>query len=276
MKPKGVSKNMEMIQAVRKNLDKDRSLLAVCKKRLNSLADLPVVRLCCKMNGKHEEYYFTLTGSRKQHYINKDDSQLIAMLKTQKHFQVLARRLENNIALQEKFLRAYCPSGYDEIEAALPKAYRSVQKMSKENPWDFSFKTTNRNEMHKYADEVLHVTSTGEKVRSKSEVIIYEFLKSAGLDFEYEQPVSLKAGDKWIKFRPDFTFVNRYGEKIYWEHLGMLGKPGYRQDALWKLGVYIDNGFILTANLFLTAESTDGAINVSAIMRTIKMIKEAL
>ena len=45
------------------------------------------------------------------------------------------------------------------------------------------------------------------------------------------------------------------GEYYYWEHVGMLDKPGYRSDFLTKFRVYINNGLLPDHNLILTYES---------------------
>lgn len=78
-----------------------------------------------------------------------------------------------------------------------------------------------------YPSLLIHRTSTGVAVRSKSEVIVADTLTRLGLEWEYERKLinPKNPGD----FRlPDFT-VGYQGDLIYWEHLGMLASPLYRE-----------------------------------------------
>lgn len=62
-------------------------------------------------------------------------------------------------------------------------------------------------------------------VRSKSEVIIANMLVSEGVPFEYEIPLYADDGTMYL---PDFTVKFR-GETFYWEHVGRLDLPGYKE-----------------------------------------------
>ena len=72
---------------------------------------------------------------------------------------------------------------------------------------------------------LVHRTSKGLAVRSKSELVIAEALGTAGIDFEYEKPLTFHGQTRY----PDFTIEDEiYGRTVYWEHLGMLSNPEYR------------------------------------------------
>lgn len=78
-----------------------------------------------------------------------------------------------------------------------------------------------------FAQGLIHRTSKGVLVRSKAEVIVAQVLDDLDLDWEYEQ--KLTAPDDARDFRlPDFT-VGFMGDIYYWEHLGMLSLPTYRE-----------------------------------------------
>lgn len=86
---------------------------------------------------------------------------------------------------------------------------------------------------------LIHRTSKGLAVRSKSELLIAEALISAGVAFEYEKPLTLAGKTRY----PDFTIEDEIsGRTVYWEHLGMLERDDYR--AAWdeKLSWYRANG----------------------------------
>lgn len=75
----------------------------------------------------------------------------------------------------------------------------------------------------------IYATSKGDKVRSKSEVIIANLLYEHNVDYEYEKKL-LYSSHQWIE--PDFTMKMKDGREIYWEHLGMIGVESY--DKRWK------------------------------------------
>jgi len=80
----------------------------------------------------------------------------------------------------------------------------------------------------------IYKTADGKHVRSKSEVIICNLLHAANLKYEYEEKL-FYADHQWIE--PDFT-VTVGDKKIYWEHLGMLGKEDYDDRWLEKADIY--------------------------------------
>lgn len=89
---------------------------------------------------------------------------------------------------------------------------------------------------------LIHRASDGTPVRSKSEIIVYDVLKSLGLSIQYETPLTNKAGELDDFRLPDFT-VHYQGKTWYWEHLGMLDKASYKKDWDDKEAWYRKNGY---------------------------------
>jgi hypothetical protein len=116
---------------------------------------------------------------------------------------------------------------------------------------------------------LIHRTSKGLAVRSKSELLIAEALLSAGVDFEYEKPLMLGGGIRY----PDFTIEDEIsGRTIYWEHLGMLDREDYRFRWEKKLEWYRANGVHLVNEakpgapiLVTTTESAGSGLNMGHI-----------
>ncbi len=84
-----------------------------------------------------------------------------------------------------------------------------------------------------------HRTANGEMVRSKSEVIIANTLRTVGLDYDYETPLVMSDG---TSRSPDFTIRRPSRRPVFWEHLGMLDRAGYRADWNAKLAWYARHG----------------------------------
>jgi len=115
-----------------------------------------------------------------------------------------------------------------------------------------------------------YTTARGERVRSKSEVIIADTLKRLNVPYRYEYPLKLKGGQT---FYPDFLCLNvRTRHELIWEHFGMMDDADYLKKALWKLQLYNDNDYFLGFNLIITMESLRSPIKNRQFEQIIKKI----
>ncbi len=115
-----------------------------------------------------------------------------------------------------------------------------------------------------YAEHLIHQTSTGVMVRSKSEVIVADTLARLGISYEYEKKLSTPDDPSDLKL-PDFT-VSYEGDTYYWEHLGMPTVPSYREQWDRKREWYEANRY---RDRVSTSEvGPDGGIDASEIERT--------
>ena len=120
-----------------------------------------------------------------------------------------------------------------------------------------------------YAEHLIHRTRPspahpqGIMVRSKSEVIVADILTSLGISCEYEQKLPSKDDQNDFKL-PDFT-VSYEGDTFYWEHLGMLSVPSYKQAWDRKRQWYEDNGFL--HRVITSEDGPDGSIDAAEIER---------
>ena len=120
---------------------------------------------------------------------------------------------------------------------------------------------------------LIHRTSKGLAVRSKSELLIAEALGSVGVEFEYEKPLTLGGYTRY----PDFTIEDEIsGRTVYWEHLGMLDRADYRNAWQKKFDWYRDNGVFpidegddREAVLVYTADSATSGLDMSQVNRLI-------
>lgn len=85
----------------------------------------------------------------------------------------------------------------------------------------------------------VHRSAAGELMRSKSEVIVANTLRSLEVNYSYEELLKMEDGS--VR-EPDFTIRRADGPPIYWEHLGMLDLAGYRADWEAKLAWYSKHG----------------------------------
>jgi ATP-dependent exoDNAse (exonuclease V) alpha subunit len=114
-----------------------------------------------------------------------------------------------------------------------------------------------------FPNHLIHRTAKGVLVRSKSEVIVADTLTRLGITYQYEARLPSRHDEKDFRL-PDFT-VHYTGDTYYWEHLGMLDVPSYRESWERKRTWYELNGY---ANSVITSQDgPDGAINVTEIER---------
>ena len=92
-----------------------------------------------------------------------------------------------------------------------------------------------------YLKNLIHRTADGNFVRSKSEVIIADTLMRLDITYKYEEPLRSKEDIKDFRL-PDFT-VSFEGDTYYWEHLGMLSVPAYKEAWDRKKEWYRKNGY---------------------------------
>ena len=97
-------------------------------------------------------------------------------------------------------------------------------------------------------------TMLGERVRSKSEIMIADRLTQHHIPYLYEKPLMLKG---FGTIRPDFTLLDFANHReIYWEHLGLLDDKDYRESAVKKVREYEKNGIFPGKQLIITAETS--------------------
>lgn len=126
-------------------------------------------------------------------------------------------------------------------------------------------------------ENLIHRTSKGKLVRSKSEVIIGILLEESGIAYEYEQPF---IGTDGVKRYPDFYIEDAAtGDRFFWEHCGMLSDPNYKQRWERKKRWYkeqnilpIEEGGGNSGTLIITEDKPDGGIDADEIKKLITRV----
>ena len=111
-------------------------------------------------------------------------------------------------------------------------------------------------------------TLRGERVRSKSEILIADALYRNNIPYRYEYPVY---EDGVLLGVPDFNCLNvRLRKDYYWEHLGMLGDENYANKNVQKLERYTLSQDFDESSLILTMESAKHPLNTRVIEAKIR------
>lgn len=119
-----------------------------------------------------------------------------------------------------------------------------------------------------------YLTARGERVRSKSEIIIADTLFRLKIPYRYECSLTLKNADgAKITLHPDFTCLDlQTRREFYWEHFGMMDNPEYSEKAVNRLRLYERNNIFPGKNLIITTETAKQPINTRQIERLVKAI----
>ena len=127
----------------------------------------------------------------------------------------------------------------------------------------------------RYLDaNLIHRTSNGTLVRSKSEVIIADALSAADVEFSYER--TFRGHDGSLRL-PDFTIEDAAtGETYIWEHLGMLSNPQYahawERKQAWYRASGVEEGGGEVATLIVTKDDERGGIASAEVQARVQEI----
>ena len=109
------------------------------------------------------------------------------------------------------------------LESAPPGLVRIVRKKRTNQ---FYLRENDSDLQGKYIP--LLFSENGERVRSKSEVIIADILKNNGIPYRYEYPVLINRN-----IHPDFCCLNvRTRKEYFWEHFGKMDDIEYARQKL--------------------------------------------
>lgn len=231
--------------------------------------ELPEGRLRCSFRkGKPNYYRVTKTGDTTGKYIREDQHDLAASL-AQKDYD---KRVLNEAVKELRFLELVL----EKQENGVDSIYRKLGSMRKELVKPVSLtdeqiieKWNNMTYKKKgFADNMpVYLTAKGERVRSKSEVMIADALYKKGILYHYEHPLQLTG---YGLVHPDFMiFILRLRKVVYWEHCGMLDDPQYSRTMMGKLKAYELNGYFPGDNLILTGETANCPLESRTIVETI-------
>lgn len=223
-------------------------------------------RLLLRNGAGGPQYYIKEEHERQYHYVRKKELERVKQIQKIYFYEKLEEVLKNNIRLLQTALDGIVETDYDSINGLLPKAYQNAEVNS-----ELPKRRTTRNvippsENPYLRENLIHRTSFGLLVRSKSELMIAEILYELGVEFYYEKRLLLQDEDgQPHEVYPDFTIVLNNGRVYHWEHKGMYGDEAYAARDLDKMLLYYRNGIYPPVNLIITMDSPQGGLDASAV-----------
>lgn len=252
------------------------------------LAGYEKVTLAMDRNSNGREYYRvrnrgkSATRSRagkrnlyNQRYLGKASDLEVKKIKRAHFLKAAITTYRHNIDVLENLINEFMDFDDVSINQRLPLVYREEVLSSYAqiaDPRGLEWMKKALAIKSKYTppnpEGLKYATCDGTLVRSKSEVIIYNFLKSLGIFFVYEFPIVTKNGILW----PDFVILSEidFQDVIMLEHFGMMDNEGYRIKVPVKINNYMDAGYEPGRDVFFTFENKMMGVNTSIIYSILK------
>lgn len=220
----------------------------------------------CARNGNYYKWY--RSNGKKKSYIPKSKRHLA---------QQLAQKTYLSNLLEDKLCEKEALQFYLKHHSNFPKAEQILQipeyrELLEDYFMSFSEEQKRWCQAHyeknpAYPEKLIHQSSSGNFVRSKSECMIDTMLYIKQIPFRYE--CALQLGEATVY--PDFTILHpRTGKIYYWEHFGMMDKPEYAQKAFSKQNLYAMNGIIPSHQLIVTYETSENPLGSNEIEQIIE------
>ena len=242
------------------------------KRELERLAErLPKGMIRTTQHGDVFQYYFRENSSEKNGiYIPRKKEKVAAEYALMEYCEKVISSAERELAILNRIISFYENNIWPEkvyekmslgkrklIDPIWISDEEYVKRWLKENDTASEYREEGK----------IFETSFGEKVRSKSEVLISELYHRKGIPYIYEKPLEFKG---LATFRPDFTFLDvRRRVEIYHEHLGLIDDEEYRNNALQKIRLYEKNGYHIGDRLLVTCETQRNPLDIKTVERSV-------
>lgn len=260
-----------MIAGIKNEIDKrNEVVLKISEYTEKRLRNSPKGKIYVKHN-KSKVYYYLNEGEcgSKERLLGKNDRVLITKLLQKNYLDKVYKAAKDELDALKRIKLLYPDIVAEEVYENLSEDKRLLvnpimltdeQLISK---WEKSKYTP-----HPVSNEVpFYQTMKGERVRSKSEVIIADRLFACGIPYKYECPI--RVGGKII--HPDFSILRISDRKIvYYEHCGKMDDPEYAEDMVSRVSDYSREGIVLGDRLFMTFETSKTPLDVRVLDKMIR------
>ncbi len=268
MQPK---KELNPDTALESVLERRRELAIVQKAIESRLKNAPdgVLRIT-ERNGIKQYYQRKNSKDTVGKYIRRNNQSLAIKLAQKDYDKKVLLEIQRELQVIDTFLNTYNTKSIENVyDSLLTNKKELVHPLILD---DNMYKQRWLSEEYFHAgfkeDSPEYYTENGERVRSKSEIIIANKLWQMGVPYRYEYPIEVSFH---LVFHTDFYCLNLRTRKEYaWEHFGMMDNPTYANNAIKKIEAYEKAGFWLGSNLIATFETSENPLNIKILEKTIQ------
>ena len=256
---------LEELVLLNKSLEKR---IEAIKKR-NKNAPEGSLRIINKWN-KYQYYHRINPSENMGKYIPRKDRPLAVRLAQKGYDKKLLEALTGQQKAIEKFIKDYDPDAAIEVYEKLsaPRKELVTPEVLSNEEFIKQFLSEPYTRLGFKDTDPEFYTANGERVRSKSEILIADALRRHDVPYLCEYPVY---NNGVIFAAPDFKCLNKRLRKVYyWEHLGMLGDQDYADRNVKKMDKYILADDFDENRLILTFETDSHPLNTKVIEAKIR------
>lgn len=223
-----------------------------------------------KYRDKNQFYIRNGAKDTNGRYIRQKDSFIAEQLAQKDYNAKLLEVMSSQLNVINDFLDEYDPYAPQRVYDSLTEARRKLV-----NPYfltDTDYITEWQNAPYVKLgfgeNDPEFYTARGERVRSKSEILIADTLLMNNIPYRYEYPLY---SNGVLVAAPDFNCLNvRLRKEFYWEHLGMMGKEEYADRNVKKIDKYTLADDFDERCLIITMETEKRPLNTKVIKEKIR------
>ncbi|MGI6204872.1 MAG: hypothetical protein ACOYJH_06315 [Anaerovoracaceae bacterium] len=257
----------ELLRLVKCELERERRIMHRNAGLVKMLPKGFVERIKDKYERVAEYVTWTDDGKKKKRKALPDDPEQAEMIKAEIDLRRAIEKnralLENNVRLLEALLQGF--SVYEPELFFFPGGDNSaLQAPGQILVLSDPERNASRNPFH--PEKYIYGTRRGEKVRSKSEMMIADILFEKGIDYLSDAAIQIGQG----VFYPDFQVKRADGRLVLWEHFGMLSDPAYVNRSYEKIIAYGNAGFSAGRNLIISSECEESPMTRDTVLEIIE------
>ena len=212
----------------------------------------------------------TSKGDHHGKYLANKDRALAVQLAQKDYDTKLLKVLKEQQKAIENFIEAYDPDAAEQVYEKLSEQRKALVTPEYLSDEEFvqQWMSQPYNRLGFKKEDQEFYTAKGERVRSKSEILIADALLRHDVPYLCEVPVY---NNGVIFAAPDFKCLNKRLRKVYyWEHLGKLGDQEYSDRNVKKLEKYALADDFDEKSLILTFETENHPLNTKVIEEKIR------
>ncbi len=197
-------------------------------------------------------------------FIRKRDRRIAAKIAQRDYDREIIRLLKQEIGAIEAYEKKFPQKCIEEIYEGLNPGRKPLIKPYLITDKQYADAWINEKYTGKGFTEkdAFHFTKRGERVRSKSEVLIADMLAERDIPYKYEYPTMANG----TIYHPDFKILKLPERKIYyWEHFGKMEDMVYVKRNMIKIFDYETAGIFPGKQLLFTMETKDMPLNKQQI-----------
>ena len=254
----------EIITAIKQREDVLKKALSAAKRQATRNNQDGRLRITSQ-NGKPYYYIVAEHGDTKGKYIKKKNINLVKQLACKDYINDFLKDAQEELIYLQRVVKRLSSKNAN-------LTYEKLSEYRKElvDPYILSDEEYAKNwEESDYTastykeDNKRYETHKGDRVRSKSEVLLANLFYDMDIPYRYEQALFLEDGS--VRY-PDFTLLHTTTRReFYLEHFGLLDDKDYLENAIEKLDKYRHSGIYLGKNLLITYETINSPLDIKGI-----------